>query len=219
MAASAQRIGVIGDVHTETESLEAALGWLRAAEVDLILCVGDVADGAGDGDEVLRCCELLSADDVHTVCGNHDRWLCASEMRDLHDATDPDDVEPEAMAFLEALPPTLSFETPRGSLLLCHATGSNDMRGVKPFDRGPELAANLELQRILADGTHRLLVAGHTHMRMVREVQGLTLINAGTLHPRSTPCFCVIDLDAGQVDFQGFDGDGAIVPLESLPLP
>ena len=48
-------IGIIGDVHCEDEFLERVLKEL-AQHCDLLLCVGDVADGRGSFD---RCCSLL----------------------------------------------------------------------------------------------------------------------------------------------------------------
>jgi hypothetical protein len=46
---------------------------------------------------------------------------------------------------------------------------------------------------------------------MVRAFPGLTIINAGTLHPDYSPCFLQIDFRRAVVSFFDFGADG--VPL------
>lgn len=214
-----KRFGIIGDVHTEADALQQALSWLRTQDVDQILCTGDIADGPGDAEDVARCCALLSDYGVQTICGNHDRWVTSGEMRELEDATDGADLDPETRDYLICLPATQSFDTIAGKMLLCHGTGNDDMRGVKPFDRGAALVNNTELQRLIDEAEYSLIIAGHTHMRMARRVGGMTIVNAGTLHPDFSPCFCVLDLAQMQVDYLGFDEDGEVVALKTMAVP
>jgi len=76
------------------------------------------------------------------------------------------------------------------------------------------LTALTELQR---DPDVALMLAGHTHERMVRKLEGLTAINAGTLHRDGAPGFLVVDLEARAV--LAYDlRDGAIHPAERYPL-
>jgi hypothetical protein len=51
-----ERIGLIGDVHTEDARLERAIRELVARGAERLLCVGDIVDGPGD---LARCCDLL----------------------------------------------------------------------------------------------------------------------------------------------------------------
>lgn len=197
-------IGIIGDVHACDARLEAALSFLRHCNVERILCVGDIVDGFGNGE---RCCALLQAFDVAAVRGNHDRWILNDEMRDLDDSVALSSLSENAVAFLRALPATLSFETTRGPLLLCHGVGENDMNRLTPDDTGYALECNQELQELKWAGTFRFAVGGHTHQRMVRRFGSLTFINAGALPDWSGPCFSIIDFGRGCVDFYGFDGD------------
>ena len=198
------RIGIIGDVHACDARLDAALKFLRAANVERILCVGDIVDGWGNGE---RCCELLQAFDVATVRGNHDRWLLNGEMRDLDDSIALSSLSPNAVEWLRALPSTRAFETTRGPLLLCHGVGDNDMKKLTPDDYGYALECNDELQMLIGAGTFRFAVGGHTHARMVRRFGALTWINAGALPDWSGPCFALADFSAGAVEFIGFEGD------------
>ena len=45
-----KRIAIIGDVHACDRRLELLLSHLRAEELDLVACVGDIVDGPGDPD-------------------------------------------------------------------------------------------------------------------------------------------------------------------------
>ena len=80
------RLGVIGDVHCESETLGRVLDALETMNVDAVLCVGDLVDGPGDADTTL---DMLEARAVHCVAGNHERWFLASEQRSLETARPP----------------------------------------------------------------------------------------------------------------------------------
>lgn len=210
-----RRLGLIGDVHGEDAALERALRLLTEAQVDRILCTGDVVDGRGD---VNRCFRLLEAYGVLTVRGNHDRWLLEGYGRDLEEATHPSELTRASREFLAALPPTRSLQTPRGELLLCHGLGTNDMARLLPDDTGYAVQANAELQALIANGRYQLVVGGHTHWRMVRRFLGLTVINAGTLYRAHDPCCAVLELDSGQVRFSNLVPQCDRVPAETHPL-
>lgn len=206
---SFSRLGLLGDVHAEVRHLEAALHFFAASSVEAILCVGDIADGqeeGGAGHAVNGCCRLLQAAQVRVVRGNHDRWLLASEMRDLPDATPSQDVGEAALAFLKSLPRTQRLETVAGPLLLCHGVGENDMARLTPDDYGYALECNDELQDLLRARTYRFIVGGHTHYRMVRHFGALTFINPGTLTAKHQPCLALADFRAEQVKFHDFVG-------------
>ena len=203
-----RRVGIIGDVHAEDVLLKAALNFFAGENLDVVLCVGDVVDGAGDAN---RCCELLQQFGVLTVRGNHDRWMLENTMRDLPDATPRDDLTSDNLSFLRELSSTRSFETVAGKLLLCHGMGENDMQEVKPHDEGYALECKDELQLLLREKTISFVVAGHTHRRMVRDFGGLVVINSGTLLRAHKPCVATADLSERRVQFHDFE-DGVLVP-------
>ena len=175
-----RQVGLIGDVHAEDDLLEAALRHLQAADgLDAILCVGDVVTGPGDAG---RCCDLLASANVVTVRGNHDRWFLTGTASYAHlpKATPSDDLDEKQRQFLASLPPLRGFETARGALMLCHGLGDDDTATVYSHDTGYALESNHRLHALIGAGELRFLVNGHTHDRMVRNFDGLTIINAGT---------------------------------------
>jgi len=196
----ARRIGLIGDVHTEYARLRTAIAHLRSQGVDLLLCTGDVPDGAGTPADVDRCCALLRDEGVLTVCGNHDRWLQDNEMRDLEGATASYELAPRTVEYLASLPLTIEIHTPLGLALLCHGLGDNDMAQVQAHERGKELDDNADLQA-LKSSAYRVVMNGHTHKAGVIDIEPLTLINAGTLRRDRNPCCSTIDCEEAEVTF------------------
>lgn len=193
-----RRFGVLGDVHTEDRALELALGVFEISELDAILCVGDIVDGRGDAD---RTCQLLRDANVLAVRGNHDRWFLRGTSLGMPDDTRT--LDEGHREWLASLPPTRRFETPLGGLLLCHGVGDDDMAVLRSSIDEYALAWLAPLHRLQADPSVAWMVGGHTHERMVRVLDGLTVINAGTLHRGYEQGFMIVDLHARTV--QCFD--------------
>lgn len=209
-------LGLIGDVHAEDTFLEAALGYLSARGIGCVCCTGDIPDGPGSVD---RCVQLLHLAGATTVAGNHERWLLAGRLRDLPHATRKEDLAPKTIAYLSSLPATVALQTVRGPVLLCHGLGPNDMAGVKPDDVGYALETNDELQDLLdRPRKFKMVLNGHTHRRMVRAIERLTIISAGTLSSDHQPGFGVVDFESGSVEFLDFDATGQVVPGETLSM-
>ncbi|MEP7049641.1 MAG: metallophosphoesterase family protein [Pseudomonadota bacterium] len=191
-----RRVGVIGDIHCEVARLKQVLELFRCSEVETVLAVGDIADGPGD---LTEACQLLDNVGALVVAGNHDRWLLAGEMRDLPDATPVAALTEQARRYLSALPKTRTFESPRGSVLLCHGLGEDDMASVRPSHSEAALHSNAALSDLLKNHSARFVINGHSHRPMLRTIDGLTILNAGTLHPKHRPICSIADFEAGHV--------------------
>jgi predicted phosphodiesterase len=210
-----KKIGVIGDVHAEEKTLNTVLNFLNAQDLDAILCTGDVIDGVGD---VNICFEMLHQADVVTVAGNHERWILKNIMRDLPDATDVNSVSSRTFNIIGALPKTVEMRTPEGLLLLCHGLGDNDMVRLKPYDKGYALESNIDLQHLIKEDKYRLIIGGHTHLKMVRQFGNITIINAGTLRQADAPCFLTIDFNGKRLQFYHICFEAAIYEGEAYTL-
>ena len=185
------RVLAIGDIHTETELLERALELGRANRVDRVLSVGDIVDGPNSP---LPCIAALRAAQADVIRGNHERWV--TEGHPLEPFDYPDDIR----AWLAELPATREYDTPTGRLLLCHGIGRNDMMRLEPDTDGYALECLDELWQLARSRRYRWMIAGHTHVPMVRTVEGLTVINAGTLVLLQEPCCVIGDFRAGTVE-------------------
>ncbi|MBO0727540.1 MAG: metallophosphoesterase family protein, partial [Blastocatellia bacterium] len=188
-----RRAGVLGDIHCEDGRLETALRFFETAGLDLICAVGDIVDGPGDPN---RAIELLIEHGVACVRGNHERWLIKGEMRDLPDSNTYFDLKMSSWEFVKKLPLWRKFETVAGVALLCHGLGEYDMGGVWPEDDSLTLHSNHVLWKLVNSREYDFVINGHTHRRLVRKFDGLTLINAGTLFRKHDPCCLIIDFEA-----------------------
>jgi predicted phosphodiesterase len=212
---SYKRIGVLGDIHTEHVYLEQSLNFLKKENVEQTFSVGDIVDGFGD---VNRSCELLREHNVLTVRGNHERWLLTNQMRILSDANSLSDLKPESLDWLRGLPVTLTFGTTTGDTLVCHGLAEDDMGRLMPDDMGYALESNTSLETVLYESQVRYVINGHTHWRMIRKIDNITFINAGTLKKRQNPGFAIIDFVYQQVHFYDV-GPLGISPLAPIALP
>ena len=208
-----QRIGIIGDVHAEHLGLANAIEHLLHEGADLLICTGDIADGAGC---LERCVELLQTYDVITVRGNHDRWLIESKVRHLEDAHQLDDLSPTCIDYLSSLPSQLSIPTPLGPLLLCHGIASNDLQKIWPGTERMPIERSSTLDSIVADGHVRFIVNGHVHYRTLIHFEHTLLLNAGTLKRAHKAGFSLLDLD--RLEITGFEFEPNIHQVKTLSI-
>lgn len=212
------RVAILGDVHTEAETVAAVLEHLASLSepVDAVLCVGDIVDGQGSLDGAL---DALREGGVVCVAGNHERWFLAGEMRNLHDATPIEEIRDDNRSYMASMPPLLRLTTVAGGAMLCHGVGDDDMSFLRPDTRGYDLQI-AQLRDLMLDREIAYMIAGHTHQRMVRRFQGLVVINAGTLRRDDSPGYVLVDFGRMQVDYYDIaDLGGTITHAETLPLP
>ncbi len=91
------------------------------------------------------------------------------------------------------------------------------MGGVRPDDQGYALESNIALLRLEKAGKYRWVVNGHTHNRMVRKFDKLTIINTGTLFYKHDPCFLIADFKDQFVQFYNIK-HSSITNAELIPL-
>ncbi|MBO0863202.1 MAG: metallophosphoesterase family protein [Chloracidobacterium sp.] len=210
-----RRVGVLGDIHCEDGRLETALRFFETAGLDLTCAVGDIVDGPGDPN---RAIELLIEHGVECVRGNHERWLIKDEMRDLPDSNIYSDLKMSSLEFVKKLPLCRKFETVAGVALLCHGIGEYDMAGVWPEDDILKLHSNYALWKLVNLREYDFVINGHTHRRLVRKFDGLTMINAGTVFRMHDPCCLIVDFEARVAEYFNLPGEDKIVEAERVDL-
>ena len=210
-----RRFALIGDVHAEDERLQTALTYVKKANVEHILCVGDVADGHGDLDQTMR---LLALAKVLVVRGNHERWFLTDELRTLR-VVQFQDEHPEAANAMRFWLPCIEVSTIKGPLLLCHAVGHDDFSVIKPHHTDSEVRAITAWQQMVESGRFRFMAAGHTHDVMVRALDGITMLNAGTLKRDDSPGFAIVDLEAMTMELFDLEDPSEAVQSTTFPIP
>ena len=174
-----KKIGIIGDVHSEHQRLLRALAWLERQGADALICTGDIADGKGCIEESWRA---LDSAGVHTVAGNHDRWLLTEQNRHVRHAHFKSELSEKALAFLRQLPKVVRLSTSLGELRLCHGVAEDDMAKVWPGTESTNIRRSEALDQWLSEPQPpRFVINGHMHFRTLIDFDKCFLINAGTL--------------------------------------
>lgn len=184
MTSKVHRVAALYDVHGNLPALEAALADAESADVDLFVLGGDLALGP------MPCAVLDRLLDL----GGRARYLRGNCDRLMVDAFDGRPLGSLPLAvresiawaagqlgrghrdFLAGLPETLTVDIEGlGAVLFCHATPRSDdeiFTARTPGDR---------LRPMLAGVREAIIVCGHTHMQFQRELDGLQIVNAGSV--------------------------------------
>jgi diadenosine tetraphosphatase ApaH/serine/threonine PP2A family protein phosphatase len=180
------RIGILGDVHSNIEALDAVLSTFARERVDRVLAVGDLVGYGADPTAVLS---RIRSEKIGSVLGNHDAAV-VGELVDLayfnvyaraaaiwtRKALQPDELQ-----YLRSLP--LLLDEP--NFVIVHGS----------LDRPEEfnyIQTVRDAERSLAHQTAPLCFVGHSH------------IPIGFLSKREDPTRIEYTFDS-VVDFAGFD--------------
>jgi putative phosphoesterase len=154
------RILVITDIHANYRALKAVLG--AFGSVDEVWCLGDVLSC---GPCPQQCIDLVRETCRHVVRGNHDISESAGGM-----------VGAATMEYLLGLPLSSTVAVEGQSYRLVHGSPSDPLSGsLRPDTDRRVLARELE------QCNESCVLCGHTHMAMLLELGGKTIVNAGTV--------------------------------------
>ncbi len=175
------RIAFISDIHGNLVSLDSVLADIEQAQVDQLICLGDVANLGPQPRQVIRRLKELSC---ACVMGNHDHFLI--DPSTVASYTDADwfidtvdwcasQLTCEDIDFLRTFMPLIWLDLGHGQSLLC-------FHGSPQSDRHNLLASvpAAELDQMLGPHRATVMVGGHTHVQMVRQHDGILLVNAGS---------------------------------------
>lgn len=183
------RIAIVGDIHGNTIALRAALEAIGERSVDLIVCLGDLAaNGPDPAGAVERIADLGCA----VVAGNTDidmvdvpEWWADPSAAGAPEWSLPvfelsrwcaEQLTEEHRAYLASLPATLEVGLEGGTRLLAFHGSPQSCTDVIEAS-----TTHGELEAMLGNATHELLVGGHTHVPLVRSLGGQMLINPGSV--------------------------------------
>lgn len=176
------RIAALYDIHGNLPALEAVLAEVGALAPDAILVGGDFVMGPMPSETLSRLRAL--GERVQFIHGNTER-----EILKAHDGTLPDSVPWASRArwvaeqlsrtdlsFLSRLPDTLTFEIPAfGTTLFCHGSPRSDEEIIT------RATPEARLREMLKGVQARVVVCGHTHMQFDRSIDGIRVVNAGSV--------------------------------------
>jgi predicted phosphodiesterase len=173
-------LAVLSDIHGNLPALEAVLAELEREEVDQLLCLGDVALGPQPAETVAR----VRALGCPVIRGNWDAWTL--------DGFPPAEGDPwrkfieqgewwaqklsvDDLGFLRTFVPRAELRLDGVAALGFHGSPLSDnemILATTPHD---------ELLRLFAGFEHPLMLGGHTHVQLVRVVEGTLFVNPGSV--------------------------------------
>jgi predicted phosphodiesterase len=180
------RVAALSDVHGNIAALEVVLAEVERAGVDAIVVGGDVGTGPFSTEVLRRLMGL--ADRAFFVRGNADRELV--DAFDAGIAFDPDEDDPARRSgawsaaritraerdFVAGFRDKVTLDVDGlGPTLFCHGTPDSDTRMLT--SRTPDA----DLLRILAGVRERVVVCGHTHVQFDRTIDGVRVLNPGSV--------------------------------------
>lgn len=235
------RLAILSDIHGNLPALEAVLADIRAQGTpDLFWVLGDlVAFGPWPAETLAR---LRALPNVSFLQGNTDRYIVTGR-RPAAPAHSPDDwarmpgflemrdgmfrwaverLSWEDYLFLRDLPTRLELDVPGyGRLLAFHANPVDDETNI--FPETPDD----QIRPLLKGVEARLLAYGHTHRPLDRTVDGIRLINGGSVGfpldgiPR--PGYALLDFEGGRSTVTlrrvSYDLEAVVAELERVSHP
>lgn len=185
----ARVVAVISDMHGNAAALDAVLLDLESLQPDVVVVGGDVASGPQPVETLGRAMALAGA---RFVSGNADRE--AVEAFDLGppyglgseaEARDPALLTAAWVAgrlsrlhrdFLAAFEPVVKLRVAGlGDVLFCHGSPRSDVETMT------SLTPPSVLRRMLSGVEEDVVVCGHTHVQFDRMVDGVRVLNAGSV--------------------------------------
>jgi predicted phosphodiesterase len=173
------RLALLADMHGNAVAFRAALADAEGRDPDLIVSLGDVAQG---GPQPGECVELLRELGCPCVFGNSDEFLLTldvgsepveeSERRRLLDVGrwSQERLGEEGLAFLRGFEPTVEIDLAGTRLVCCHATPRSNTDVVLPVTPPDEMPVEGDV-----------VAAGHVHLQWLRRVRGTLWLCAGSV--------------------------------------
>jgi predicted phosphodiesterase len=170
------RVALISDAHGNAVGLQAALDEIGGRGADLVVALGDMAQG---GPQPAECLELLRGVEAQVVLGNSDAFLLDPDA-----STEPTterllvqrewslaQLAPSDVDYIRSFEPTVEIALDEVELLCFHATPADFDTVVRPEDPPDAF-----------EGTGAdLLAGGHVHVPQLRRVGGAWYVNPGSV--------------------------------------
>jgi predicted phosphodiesterase len=177
------RVAFISDTHGNLLALEAVLRELEREEFDRLICLGDVAVGPQPHETIARVRKL----GCPVIMGNWDAWFLEGMPRVQPEdevghrlveigAWWADGLTREDRDYLASFEPLLELPLGDGGSMLCFH-GSPRSYNDWIFATTPD-----EQVAWMLDGhAATVFVGGHTHLQMVRRLEGAVMVNPGSV--------------------------------------
>ncbi len=177
-----RRVAVLADIHGNLPALEAVLEDIDRQSPDEVLVGGDLVGRGPQGSAVVG---EIRRRDWQTIRGNHEEYLLSFRKREIP----PEwlyleewsaarwmaaELSSEDVDYLESLPFSAGSNSVP-TLLLTHGSPVSTNDGLGPWTR------DAKLDDLLDSINESVLVCGHTHRPMIRQLKGGLVVNVGSV--------------------------------------
>lgn len=207
------KVAALYDIHGNLPALEAVLAELETVRPDVVLIGGDTLPGPASVEALDRL--VVLGDRVRVIHGNGERETLAGdgeEERWLRDR-----LTPARQDLVASWPATWETALGSRSVLFCHAVPADDVTIFTP--RSPRE----RLRELFAGTGADVVVVGHTHLQFELQVEGRTVLNAGSvgLPYEDAPGAYWLLLDESGHEFRctPYDVPAAVESLRRLDYP
>jgi predicted phosphodiesterase len=223
-------------MHGNAVAFRAALADVAHVEPDLIVSLGDVAQG---GPQPTECLDLLRELECPCVFGNSDDFLLTLDLGDEAETLDEErqkrvleigrwsqeQVGEDGQAFLRGFQPTVELDLEGTHVVCCHATPTSTEDVVLPSTPPEEIPVECDA-----------VAAGHVHLQWLRRVRGSLWFCAGSVglvYEHAEPLedvpflpfseYAVLTADDGRLDVEfrriPFDVEELLVAARKTDFP
>jgi len=170
------RIGVISDIHSNYDALQAVLSAI--GDYDALICLGDLVGYGAQPNEVVS--EIRSLRPKALVMGNHDCAVSTGETSGFvpHAVHAVEwtrkNISPENLSYIASLRTKVAWTIDGAKVTLAHGSPRDPLNEYIYPD-----TAEFILRSLVEDSGGTILLLGHTHVPFVRKFDSMLLGNPG----------------------------------------
>jgi putative phosphoesterase len=170
------RIGVISDIHSNYDALQAVLSVI--GDYDALICLGDLVGYGAQPNEVVS--EIRSLRPKAIVMGNHDCAVSTGETSGFvpHAVHAVEwtrkNISPENLSYIASLRTKVTWTIDGAKVTLAHGSPRDPLNEYIYPD-----TAEFILRSLVEDSGGTILLLGHTHVPFVRKFDSMLLGNPG----------------------------------------
>ena len=181
------KLAVLADIHANLPALLAVSAHIDAWQPDRVIVAGDIVNRGPRPAECLRFVQDRRRErDWQVVIGNHEEYVIDQAHPDAPRSGPQFDIHVgsywtyrklgEDVSALEAMPFRVSLPGPDGSeARITHASMAGTRVGIFPR------TTDSELGKLIGDPAPALFCVGHTHIPLVRSLDGTLVVNVGAV--------------------------------------
>ena len=179
------RVALVSDMHGNAVAFRTVLEDVRSEDVDLIVSLGDVAQG---GPQPRECVDILRELGCACVYGNSDDFLVtldlgAEPIEDEERRTrlldtarwSREQLGGDGLDFLRGFAPTVELDVGETKLVCCHATPHSNEDVILPD------TPRAEAERRIGNPAADAVAAGHVHLQWLRRFSDLLWFCVGSV--------------------------------------